>query len=211
MSQIDARKGQFVTDSSPANAILGDRGNEPVGCRRISLGASAAPLDRPNKRGGFAEQSRPRRFLRHPCGDWVCFAEAFLCLGAACLAVRWVRFGRLSRGLGIPDQESTTIADPEYESRLQRVSWALDAAARRTPWRSTCLIRALAGRAMLRRRGIPSTLYLGVNPRPIGSGGLTAHAWLRSGTMLVVGGREKEGFTEVACFADPVPKPEELS
>lgn len=159
-------------------------------------------MDRAGGVNRLANESRFQRLWRRSPGDWARFAEAYFRLGVACLAIRWVRFGRLSAGLGVPNQESSTAADPEFEARVGRIHWALDAAARRTPWQSTCLICALAGHSMLHRRRIPSTLYLGVNLHPAGSRDLSAHAWLRSGPCLVAGGKEKEGFTAVACFAD---------
>ena len=50
---------------------------------------------------------------------------------------------------------------------------------------------------MLRRRGIPSTLYLGMTRDPV-----AAHAWLRVGDTNVTGGRDVERYAVVASFAD---------
>jgi hypothetical protein len=78
-----------------------------------------------------------------------------------------------------------------------RVRWAIDAAARRTPWRSKCLEQAIAGKWMLRRRGIASTMYLGVVHNPF-----EAHAWLRVGRMNVTGGSRVDRYAVVATFAE---------
>ena len=51
-------------------------------------------------------------------------------------------------------------------------------AARRTPLRVTCLPRSLALHWMLRRRGIESTLRIGVRKR---GDHLEAHAWVEQG------------------------------
>ena len=56
------------------------------------------------------------------------------------------------------------------------MGWAIPALARRLPWSSTCLVRALAGARLLRRRDVPVTLHLGA--RSAGNGTLLAHAWL---------------------------------
>jgi hypothetical protein len=48
---------------------------------------------------------------------------------------------------------------------------------------------------MLRRRGIRSTLYLGVARDPI-----TAHAWLRVGALNVTGGQDVARYAVVASF-----------
>jgi hypothetical protein len=78
-----------------------------------------------------------------------------------------------------------------------RVAWAIGAAAGRVPWRAGCLEQAIAAKAMLRRRGIASTLYLGVTRDPVG-----AHAWLRVGDVNVTGGRDVARYAVVASFAD---------
>jgi Transglutaminase-like superfamily len=68
---------------------------------------------------------------------------------------------------------------------VQRVVWAVGAAARLVP-RATCLVRALAAQTLLARRGYASELRLGV------SGGLSrtfeAHAWIERDGQVLVGG-----------------------
>ncbi|MBF0373817.1 MAG: lasso peptide biosynthesis B2 protein, partial [Alphaproteobacteria bacterium] len=55
-----------------------------------------------------------------------------------------------------------------------------------------------AGSLMLRRRGIPSRLVLGVRREP---DGLAAHAWLLTAAgAIVCGGPEAEGFVPIAAF-----------
>jgi hypothetical protein len=53
---------------------------------------------------------------------------------------------------------------------------AIDTAARQLPG-STCLVRALAGQALLGRYGHPATVHIGV-AAAAESPGLNAHAWL---------------------------------
>jgi hypothetical protein len=53
---------------------------------------------------------------------------------------------------------------------------------------------------MLKCRGVHSTLYLGVAKE--GEKGLSAHAWLRSGTLVLTGGPGKERFTVISTFAE---------
>ena len=72
--------------------------------------------------------------------------------------------------------------------------------ARHLPWDCTCLAQALAGKAMLRVRGVPSTLYLGL--AKTGEVQLQAHAWLRCGERILTGWQEKGRFTVIATFAE---------
>ena len=71
--------------------------------------------------------------------------------------------------------------------------WALYGVGRRLPWRSDCLIQALAAKRWLDRAGGAATLKLGV--RRAGDGGLMAHAWMSVGDAVISGGPIDEGLT----------------
>ena len=73
-----------------------------------------------------------------------------------------------------------------------RVSRAVASAARALPGKKTCLVQALACRALLRRRGIEATIRLGVLKDD--SGGLRAHAWVESGGRAVIGGQDLDRY-----------------
>ncbi len=66
------------------------------------------------------------------------------------------------------------------------------------PWTSKCLDQALAAKIMLARRGIGTTVYFGVRKNERGE--LAAHAWLRSGSVYVTGGRIRDDFTIINTF-----------
>jgi hypothetical protein len=55
---------------------------------------------------------------------------------------------------------------------------------------------------MLRRRGVPSTLYLGVMKDD--TAGLSAHAWVRSGDVVLTGATGRERFTVISTFTEAV-------
>jgi len=118
-----------------------------------------------------------------------------VCLAIARAAVRTLPFRVLAPRLGQRMTESPAEAPSTPAAR--RVAWAIRAAARRTPWRSKCLEEGIAGKMMLRRRRVPSTLYLGV-AQP-----LEAHAWLRVGTDTLLGGHDLGRYAVVATFGDP--------
>jgi hypothetical protein len=68
---------------------------------------------------------------------------------------------------------------------VERVGWAVTAAARRLPFRTTCLVDSLAADAMLRRRGYASEVRFGVRV-PDGNE-LAAHAWVEHDGKVVFG------------------------
>jgi len=67
--------------------------------------------------------------------------------------------------------------------------------ARRVPWRATCLVQALAGWLLLKRRGIVATIRFGVAKS---EAGLAAHAWLVVGSEIVLGGEAAPDFKALA-------------
>ncbi|HEX8054627.1 MAG TPA: lasso peptide biosynthesis B2 protein [Thermoleophilaceae bacterium] len=136
--------------------------------------------------------SRARRLLSR---DGARVAEAVAYLALARVAVVVLPFRVLARRLGVRHAE--TPASATDNPGLGGIAWAIGAAARRAPWRSECLEQAIAAKAMLRRRGVASTLYLGMARDPVG-----AHAWVRVGDVNVTGGRDVARYAVVASFAD---------
>jgi hypothetical protein len=87
---------------------------------------------------------------------------------------------------------------PENLAQASKIAWALQAAAARTPWQSACLTQALAGSILLRRRGIPFTLNLGVTGDV--ASGIMAHAWLCCCGAIVTGSSGVERFHTISSF-----------
>jgi hypothetical protein len=82
--------------------------------------------------------------------------------------------------------------------QAELIGRAIERAARNVPFRAVCLQQAFAALLMLRRRGLPATVQLGL----IREGNeLKAHAWSLSGDLPVTGVARAEGFAAVAAFA----------
>jgi hypothetical protein len=124
--------------------------------------------------------------------------EAAFFLAASRLSLRLIPFKILSGWLGEAMAESAPAvcwADSQVSTDLP---WALEAIGRRFQWSRQCLVQAMAAQWMLRRRGLTGTLYLGV--RKDDANALAAHAWLRSGSDILVGGERRQEFRVVAMF-----------
>lgn len=89
----------------------------------------------------------------------------------------------------------------EELAAARRIAWAIHRVSPYTPWESNCFPQALTAKLLLRRRGIPSTLYLGAAFKEDRSG-MEAHAWLRCGPMYVTGGKGDEKFGTVGVFGE---------
>lgn len=137
---------------------------------------------------------RLRRFLHRPPAERVAIGEAFAWLLVARTSLALVRFQRLAAFLGHASSASPGLNDAE----ATLVEQAIATAARHTPWQSLCLTQALAATAMLRRRHLRSVTYFGVNKDDAGE--LTAHAWVRSGPVIVSGADGHDRFAVIATF-----------
>ncbi len=140
--------------------------------------------------GRFLRLSWRRRLLLVEAAAWLAIARLAILL----LPFRWLtpHFGRT--------MAESPASDPRAADVGRWVAWAVGIASRTTPWHNKCLGEAIAGKAMLRRRGVASTLYLGLAKAD--SGDLEAHAWLRCGSRILTGGGLSEGYTVVAKFAE---------
>lgn len=139
-------------------------------------------------------QSRPRSRAR----EWAAvpyLPEAILALVLVRLGLVLVGLTRV-RSLGLP----CVAGEPRAQTDPNRIARAVRAASRIVPFAS-CLTQAQAAQIVLARRGIASTVCLGV--RETASGQLTAHAWLISGGRLLLGGtpRELAAFRQLAELA----------
>ena len=86
--------------------------------------------------------------------------------------------GEMSAGNTRPSASQSALID--------RVAFAVPRMGARVPWRSSCLVQALAARRWLARHGISTQLVLGAR-KPV-DGDIEAHAWLKAGKRIFVGG-----------------------
>lgn len=102
------------------------------------------------------------------------------------------------RGHRDADTSGGRDADASGGGDADAIGWAVQGAAGRTPWPSTCLVQSLAGYLMLRRHGVPSVVYLGVAKDATGE--FTAHSWLRCGERIVTGGGSYQRYSAIAAY-----------
>ena len=154
---------------------------------------SHSPLIRAGKRF--------RNLIHRPWADKWLLVKVYFLLGVTRLAILTLTFRRLAKYLGPHKAETPADAPPEQLAAARRIAWAIRRASPYTPWTSNCFPQALTAKILLRRRGIPSTLYLGAAFAEDKSG-LESHAWLRCGPLYVTGGKGDEKFGTVGVFGE---------
>ena len=150
-----------------------------------------------------------QRAIRIAQVDWAdraLLVEAIAQLARARFALRLVPFPAIAKRLGgfaAPQQKTArpqpVEADAHAVVTARRVGWAVTRAARHIPFEAVCLPQALAAHAMLKRRGIASTIHFGATAGTAPS--LSAHAWLDAVGVEVTGYPIASDFTEVACIS----------
>ena len=128
--------------------------------------------------------------------------EAAATLSVASLRLRAAPSDGLVAVLGSPAPPvpagATPTPPPGSVHRGVRVGRMVERVAAILPWHPVCLPQALATQWMLRRRGVPSVLHLGVADVVT----MDAHAWVTVGRRKVVG-RTARPFAAVATFTTP--------
>lgn len=88
----------------------------------------------------------------------------------------------------------------DHRHRSDDIVWAIEAAARRLPWRIVCIHKGIAAQRMLRRSGIDAVLHYGARHHG-GESRLQAHVWVSVGGEIVIGGEEAPRFAEIAAYS----------
>lgn len=143
---------------------------------------------------------RPLNFLHRPWRDIGLVVQVYLLLGITRLAINTLPFTRLEKWLGQRLVETANEAPLADLRQARKIGWAIRAVSPYTPWKSNCFPQALTAKLLLRRRGIPSTLYMGVAFKQEENAALEGHAWLRCGPLFVTGGDGSKRFGAVATF-----------
>jgi len=143
---------------------------------------------------------RSRKFFHLPGKEKTAFMEAILLLPIIVVAVKLIPFRFLSLCLGTHMATAANINNAIDDKKISTIKQSLQRVCILLPLVNVCLPRAMTAKLMLARRGMASTLFMGVK-KDYASGELRAHAWLTVGDITLTGEREKSDFTVVASFA----------
>jgi hypothetical protein len=138
--------------------------------------------------------------------------EASILFLAAKVAVHTIPFGRIERYLRAHWSGGAADACDRHED-INLIRLSLSRAGGLFRWEAPCLSRSIAEFIMLRRRGIPAAMYMGVKVTE--NSALCAHAWVEASAagadwdrggyanVLVIG--------EVGVKSRPPPRPSKLA
>lgn len=131
--------------------------------------------------------------------DKFLYLEACFLTGIIRFKILKIPFNKLKQELGTYNVESPKDIDFKDYKEARKIRNIVTHISRYTPWESLCLVQAITVQKMLKRRGIYTTIYLGVNKDK--NNDMKAHAWIRCGEMFVTGG-DGTGYATVAKFSN---------
>jgi hypothetical protein len=121
---------------------------------------------------------------------WICIAWFF---------VRILPFRQLAPHLGGAVKKQAELNTRTSTQSAREMANLLNTLVRYLPWSATCLMQVLAAQFWLKRRGIPATIYFGVNTSER-SDAIKAHAWLLCGDEILIGKSESAQFKPIIVF-----------
>ena len=124
-------------------------------------------------------------------------AEAAATVAAASFAIRVLPFRKVVAAAGLRTR-LPAAGEGSCSAEIARCRWAVNACARRLPWKIVCFQKGLALQKLLERRRVPTSLHYGVAQDQ--ERGLTAHVWVTYRGNAIIGGEEAAGYTCLATF-----------
>lgn len=139
------------------------------------------------------------KFIKLPLKTKILLIEAYILLGFSRLIILSCPFKRIAGLLGEENRETEFSNEGIDIKKVYAVARGIKTMSKYTLWESKCLAQAYTAKFMLSRRGLKSTVYLGVSKNK--NGKMIAHAWLRCGCIYVTGGNGGTSFTVTSKFA----------
>lgn len=123
----------------------------------------------------------------------------FLMLSIAGAANILLPFKVYSRFLGQINSESSKNPKQVDWQYVERISKSVRNVSKVSPFQFKCLVQATVGKYFIAQKRIESTIYFGVKKDE--SQNLKAHAWLRVGPKIVLGGEVADQYNVVSTYS----------
>ena len=140
-----------------------------------------------------------RKFLSQDISFKLLILEATLLVLIGRVCVLLLPFKLYASSLGLVNMETPTHPIVSEKKKIKHIENAIEAVSKHTFWSSNCLAQAICCHWMMKRRGIPYTIYLGVKTGKTKR--LMAHAWTRVGDKIVTGASGHQNYTTTGMFA----------
>lgn len=144
--------------------------------------------------------SRLTNFIKLPIRDKLLLFETCFILLTARLLVLLFPFRILAKLLGKHMTESPAQISSDQLEKSRKIGRSIRKVSHYVPFRSMCFEQAITCKFMLNRKRISSTIYFGVVKNQ--NQKLKAHAWTRSGNLILTGAKGRHLFNVVSTFGN---------
>jgi transglutaminase superfamily protein len=135
----------------------------------------------------------------HP-REQLILVQAWLLLLAMDLCLRLLPFRSVLASVNL-FRARTEADERRLSPPLPRLIWLVESAGRYVPVSATCLKQALVLSCLLGRRGVSTTIQIGVKTR---DGTFIAHAWLERQGRVIFGLSGKEQYNQLSPSMSPL-------
>ena len=120
-----------------------------------------------------------------PGGNKLLFAEALFTSAYVRFTLSFLPFKFVKRWLGKTNERPEVELTPEQLLQIKKTYHTLKLCNKYAFWKTECYTMALTGKILLKRRRIPSTLYIGWKKN---NDKYEGHAWLKTANDAVISG-----------------------
>jgi hypothetical protein len=120
------------------------------------------------------------------------FWKAFWLSAFVRFALVFLPFRKVLAWKGIIGVESPSEPHASSEAFRKTLQSAMRLCNQYTPWSTECYTQAITARILLRRKGLPGTVYIGFQRKSDGT--YAGHAWLRSYDRVITGREEMDKY-----------------
>lgn len=138
-------------------------------------------------------------FLKKPLSKKLLLMRIFFLLSVTGLANLLLPFKVYARFLGKINSESTQNSDNVDWEYVERIAHSIRNISKVSPFEFKCLVQATVGKIFIARKNMDGTIYFGVKKDETKN--LKAHAWLRVGPKIVLGGEIADQYNVVSTFS----------
>lgn len=114
--------------------------------------------------------------------------------------ILFLPFKRLAPFLGEQNHADSEQELPNEWNWVQTLACYIERMSEIVPWKSECLVQAATGKLLLRRKKIGCTVFFGVK-KGNENKELKAHAWLKVGPEIILGGENAHQYVVVSTFS----------
>lgn len=126
--------------------------------------------------------------------------EIFILLAFFRFMILFLPFKHLAPFLGEQNHSNMEQELPKEWNWVRAMARYIERMSEIVPWKSECLVQAATGKLLLRRKNIGCTVFLGVKKGKENKE-LKAHAWLKVGPEIILGGENAHQYVVVSTFS----------